>query len=96
MYTIFAAQASAQLICCAERPSNGGNIDRCAPTGQRLSVTQGLQQIEPNSHVGIGTARFKTDHIAFADQGCQITGDAPLTVAVCSNQHMGQPWVQRQ
>ena len=63
---------------------------------ERLEAKGLVEKIEPNSHVGIGTARFKTDHIAFADQGCQITGDAPLTVAVCSNQHMGQPWVQRQ
>ena len=84
------------MICRPKRPANSRDIDGCARMGQRLFVAQGLQQIEPNAHVRIGTSGVETDYIAFAEQGRQIACSASLAPAVRSNQHVGQPWVQWQ
>ena len=93
---VVAAHLSAQLIGRSDHPTKSGMVDGCTLTDQGPFAPQGLEQIQPDTYVCILMAGVKTDHIAFTEQGRQIASDSAIPVTICSNQHVGQPWMHRQ
>ena len=71
-------------------------IDGRALNGQGPFAPQGLKQVQPNAYICILLAGVKTNHIAFAEQGCQIASYPCIPETIRSNQHVGQPWMHRQ
>ena len=92
-FTGAATQAPAQMIRRPDYPADGGKIDGSVRICQGLFTACRLYQIQPDTHIGIGPAGIKSNHITFTEQGCEITCGTPLAQIVRRQHHVSQPGV---